>query len=146
MKGIQPHLKAVLPTTRTCCNLSFHIIFWLGHVDLIIRPCAVALLCGAVFLVCLQGLGLAIGLVDRTSSLKMSAQFPVLSQLGIYRVSNEKQETLIKLMILSICAILCKSVHHIVGQFVSRHVVVVAFSTRLFAVLRFESVIHEFDP
>lgn len=57
----------------------------------------------------------------------MSTQFPLLAKLGIYRISSEKQETLIKLMVLSICAIL-------------------SFSTRLFAVLRFESVIHEFDP
>lgn len=57
----------------------------------------------------------------------MSTQVPYLSRLGIYRISIEKQETLIKLMVLSTCAIL-------------------SFSTRLFAVLRFESVIHEFDP
>ena len=38
----------------------------------------------------------------------MLAQFPVLARLGIYRISSEKQETLIKLMILSICAILCE--------------------------------------
>lgn len=43
------------------------------------------------------------------------------------RLSHEKQDTLLKLLILSICAIL-------------------SFSTRLFSVLRFESVIHEFDP
>ena len=43
------------------------------------------------------------------------------------RFSKEKQESLLKLSILSIAAIL-------------------AFSTRLFSVLRFESVIHEFDP
>jgi len=43
------------------------------------------------------------------------------------RFSQEKQESLLKLAILSIAAIL-------------------AFSTRLFSVLRFESVIHEFDP
>merc|ERR1719250_163138 len=43
------------------------------------------------------------------------------------RFSVEKQESLLKLAILSIAAIL-------------------AFSTRLFSVLRFESVIHEFDP
>lgn len=43
------------------------------------------------------------------------------------RFSLEKQESLLKLSILSIAAIL-------------------AFSTRLFSVLRFESVIHEFDP
>jgi len=43
------------------------------------------------------------------------------------RFSKEKQESLLKLSILSIAAVL-------------------AFSTRLFSVLRFESVIHEFDP
>lgn len=58
------------------------------------------------------------------SSLKLSS---FLARLGIYRVSSEKQETLLKLMVLSTAAIL-------------------SFSTRLFAVLRFESVIHEFDP
>lgn len=43
------------------------------------------------------------------------------------RFSVEKQESLLKISILSIAAVL-------------------AFSTRLFSVLRFESVIHEFDP
>lgn len=43
------------------------------------------------------------------------------------RMSPEKQETLLKLSILSLAAIL-------------------SFATRLFSVLRFESVIHEFDP
>ncbi|CRK96761.1 CLUMA_CG009980, isoform A [Clunio marinus] len=43
------------------------------------------------------------------------------------RVSSEKQESLVKLGILVLAAIL-------------------SFSTRLFSVLRFESVIHEFDP
>ncbi|KAG8231069.1 hypothetical protein J437_LFUL010695 [Ladona fulva] len=43
------------------------------------------------------------------------------------RMSTEKQETLLKLAILSIAAIL-------------------SFATRLFSVLRFENVIHEFDP
>ena len=38
----------------------------------------------------------------------MSTQVPYLSRLGIYRISIEKQETLIKLMVLSTCAILCK--------------------------------------
>lgn len=42
-------------------------------------------------------------------------------------MSPEKQETLLKLSILSLAAIL-------------------SFATRLFSVLRFESVIHEFDP
>lgn len=43
------------------------------------------------------------------------------------KMSYERQTTLLKLLILSIAAIL-------------------SFSTRLFSVLRFESVIHEFDP
>jgi len=43
------------------------------------------------------------------------------------RLSYERQTTLLKLLILSIAGIL-------------------SFSTRLFSVLRFESVIHEFDP
>ncbi|XP_046857887.1 dolichyl-diphosphooligosaccharide--protein glycosyltransferase subunit STT3A-like [Xenia sp. Carnegie-2017] len=43
------------------------------------------------------------------------------------RLSYEKQDTLLKLCILSIAAIL-------------------SFATRLFSVLRYESVIHEFDP
>lgn len=43
------------------------------------------------------------------------------------RMSPEKQETLLKLSVLSIAAVL-------------------SFATRLFSVLRFESVIHEFDP
>lgn len=42
-------------------------------------------------------------------------------------MSKEKQETLLKITILSIACVL-------------------SFSTRLFSVLRFESVIHEFDP
>ncbi|XP_062520691.1 dolichyl-diphosphooligosaccharide--protein glycosyltransferase subunit STT3A-like [Corticium candelabrum] len=51
----------------------------------------------------------------------------ILSRLGLGRMSHDKQDTLIKLAVLSIAAIL-------------------SFSTRLFSVLRFESVIHEFDP
>ncbi|XP_064652320.1 dolichyl-diphosphooligosaccharide--protein glycosyltransferase subunit STT3A [Lineus longissimus] len=47
--------------------------------------------------------------------------------LWILRMSNEKQDTLLKLSILTIASIL-------------------SFSCRLFSVLRFESVIHEFDP
>ncbi|XP_043473491.1 dolichyl-diphosphooligosaccharide--protein glycosyltransferase subunit STT3A [Leptopilina heterotoma] len=43
------------------------------------------------------------------------------------RMSSQKQETLLKLTILSMAAVL-------------------SFATRLFSVLRFESVIHEFDP
>ncbi|PRD28202.1 UNVERIFIED_CONTAM: Dolichyl-diphosphooligosaccharide--protein glycosyltransferase subunit STT3A [Trichonephila clavipes] len=43
------------------------------------------------------------------------------------RMSPEKQDTLLKMLILSMASVL-------------------SFSTRLFSVLRFESVIHEFDP
>ncbi|KAA8586476.1 hypothetical protein FQN60_000312, partial [Etheostoma spectabile] len=50
-----------------------------------------------------------------------------MSKMGFLRLSYEKQDTLLKLLILSMAAIL-------------------SFSTRLFSVLRFESVIHEFDP
>ncbi|CAI8005579.1 Dolichyl-diphosphooligosaccharide--protein glycosyltransferase subunit STT3A [Geodia barretti] len=57
----------------------------------------------------------------------ISTKLPFLARLGIYRISSEKQETMLKLLALSTAAIL-------------------SFSTRLFAVLRFESVIHEFDP
>uniref|UniRef100_A0A8C6XAZ5 Dolichyl-diphosphooligosaccharide--protein glycosyltransferase subunit STT3A n=1 Tax=Naja naja TaxID=35670 RepID=A0A8C6XAZ5_NAJNA len=51
----------------------------------------------------------------------------IMTKLGFLRLSYEKQDTLLKLLILSMAAIL-------------------SFSTRLFSVLRFESVIHEFDP
>ncbi|KFB38788.1 AGAP000434-PA-like protein [Anopheles sinensis] len=50
-----------------------------------------------------------------------------MEQVTKLRMSFEKQESLIKLGILTTAAIL-------------------SFSTRLFSVLRFESVIHEFDP
>ena len=56
---------------------------------------------------------------------RMGSVAPYRGVLG--RFSQEKQESLLKLAILSIAAVL-------------------AFSTRLFSVLRFESVIHEFDP
>lgn len=49
------------------------------------------------------------------------------SSLRFLRMSSEKQDTLLKLMILTMAAVL-------------------SFATRLFSVLRFESVIHEFDP
>ncbi|GCB59821.1 hypothetical protein scyTo_0010988 [Scyliorhinus torazame] len=52
---------------------------------------------------------------------------PKMTKLGFLRLSYEKQDTLLKLLILSMAAVL-------------------SFSTRLFSVLRFESVIHEFDP
>lgn len=45
----------------------------------------------------------------------------------LLKMSPEKQDTLLKMMILAMAAVL-------------------SFSTRLFSVLRFESVIHEFDP
>lgn len=48
-------------------------------------------------------------------------------QLLPYRLSYDKQETFLKLFILTFAGIL-------------------AFATRLFSVLRYESVIHEFDP
>lgn len=38
----------------------------------------------------------------------MSTKVPFLSRLGIYRISSEKQETLLKLMVLSTAAILCE--------------------------------------
>uniref|UniRef100_UPI00358EE261 dolichyl-diphosphooligosaccharide--protein glycosyltransferase subunit STT3A isoform X1 n=1 Tax=Myxine glutinosa TaxID=7769 RepID=UPI00358EE261 len=50
-----------------------------------------------------------------------------MARLSMLRLSHEKQDTLLKLLILSMAAVL-------------------SFSTRLFSVLRFESVIHEFDP
>ncbi|KAG0722984.1 Dolichyl-diphosphooligosaccharide--protein glycosyltransferase subunit STT3A [Chionoecetes opilio] len=54
---------------------------------------------------------------------------PILSyrNRGWLRMSVEKQDTLLKMAVLSLAAIL-------------------SFSCRLFSVLRFESVIHEFDP
>jgi len=56
----------------------------------------------------------------------MSATVPK-SNFWLFKMSHEKQDTLLKLSILTMAAIL-------------------PFSTRLFSVLRFESVIHEFDP
>ncbi|XKL60525.1 hypothetical protein PGB90_007582 [Kerria lacca] len=46
---------------------------------------------------------------------------------SVFRMSGDKQETVLKLAVLTIAAIL-------------------SFAIRLFSVLRFESVIHEFDP
>jgi len=63
--------------------------------------------------------------VDIARAAAMTSLAPYKGVLA--RFSQEKQESLLKLAILSIAAIL-------------------AFSTRLFSVLRFESVIHEFDP
>ncbi|XP_033640123.1 dolichyl-diphosphooligosaccharide--protein glycosyltransferase subunit STT3A [Asterias rubens] len=57
--------------------------------------------------------------------MKSTTAYKAPSWLG--RMSLEKQETLLKFCILTFCMIL-------------------SFSTRLFSVLRFESVIHEFDP
>lgn len=62
-------------------------------------------------------------------------------------MSAQKQETLLKLTVLSLAAILCKyseSIHS--WQYNHRKHLITAFATRLFSVLRFESVIHEFDP
>ena len=39
---------------------------------------------------------------------RMSTKVPFLARLGIYRISSEKQETLLKLLALSTAAILCK--------------------------------------
>lgn len=47
--------------------------------------------------------------------------------MWLLRMSFQKQDTLLKMMVLTMAAVL-------------------SFSTRLFSVLRFESVIHEFDP
>ena len=83
----------------------------------------------------------------------MSTKVPYLSRLGIYRISNEKQETLLKLMVLTTAAVLCKTMCGKLYLEQCTHdlwfiviLLIPAFSTRLFAVLRFESVIHEFDP
>lgn len=65
-----------------------------------------------------------------------------LSQLLFTRFSQDKKETFVKLVVLSLAAILCKN--NVTWLTVISSYV--AFSTRLFAVLRFESVIHEFDP
>lgn len=73
-------------------------------------------------------------------------------------LNAEKQEHLAKLSILSIAAVLCEySIHNQLDSFLIAlssiiHPIVyvyppgTAFVTRLFSVLRFESVIHEFDP
>ena len=70
----------------------------------------------------------------------------------VLHMSVEKQETLLKLAILTVAAILCKSkfIKTFLDYSTSNDCNIVffspAFSTRLFSVLRFESVIHEFDP
>ena len=77
----------------------------------------------------------------------MSTKLPFLARVGIYRISSEKQETVLKLLALSIAGILCKNTQYYITQCILTHTSSLpAFSTRLFAVLRFESVIHEFDP
>lgn len=43
----------------------------------------------------------------------MSTKVPFLARLGIYRISVEKQETLLKLMVLSTAAILCEYPGHL---------------------------------
>ncbi|KAK8390524.1 hypothetical protein O3P69_010305 [Scylla paramamosain] len=58
---------------------------------------------------------------------KMSTSILSYRTRGWLRMSVEKQDTLLKMAVLSLAAIL-------------------SFSCRLFSVLRFESVIHEFDP
>ncbi|KAK8390525.1 hypothetical protein O3P69_010305 [Scylla paramamosain] len=61
------------------------------------------------------------------SRAKMSTSILSYRTRGWLRMSVEKQDTLLKMAVLSLAAIL-------------------SFSCRLFSVLRFESVIHEFDP
>jgi len=50
-----------------------------------------------------------------------------MARIGFLRMSSERLHTLLKFLVLTVCCVL-------------------AFSVRLFSVLRFESVIHEFDP
>ena len=45
---------------------------------------------------------------DREEGAKMSTKVPFLARVGIYRISSEKQETLLKLLALSTAAILCE--------------------------------------
>ena len=45
---------------------------------------------------------------SKKENMSTSAYVPILVKLGIYRISREKQETLLKLMVLSTAAILCK--------------------------------------
>ena len=45
---------------------------------------------------------------DREEGTKMSTKVPFLARVGIYRISSEKQETLLKLLALSTAAILCE--------------------------------------
>lgn len=64
----------------------------------------------------------------------------------LLQMNSEKQETLLKLSILTIAAVLCKYIAIHFLRFSLNISCFTAFSTRLFSVLRFESVIHEFDP
>ncbi|XP_046362449.1 dolichyl-diphosphooligosaccharide--protein glycosyltransferase subunit STT3A [Haliotis cracherodii] len=57
----------------------------------------------------------------------MKTAAPAWGPQWLLRMSPDKQDTLLKMMVLAIASVL-------------------SFSTRLFSVLRFESVIHEFDP
>jgi dolichyl-diphosphooligosaccharide--protein glycosyltransferase len=57
----------------------------------------------------------------------MSASYASKLLNSIFKSPEKKWETLLKLVILTLSAI-------------------VAFAIRLFAVIRYESVIHEFDP
>ncbi|CAK8694124.1 unnamed protein product [Clavelina lepadiformis] len=50
-----------------------------------------------------------------------------MGRMAFLKMSADKQDTLLKMLVLAVCCIL-------------------SFSVRLFSVLRFESVIHEFDP
>lgn len=69
------------------------------------------------------------------------------------RMTAQKQETLLKLTVLSLAAILCRFINYLCTWicYVKKCLSLLqysfpAFATRLFSVLRFESVIHEFDP
>ncbi|GCC18782.1 hypothetical protein chiPu_0018063 [Chiloscyllium punctatum] len=74
-----------------------------------------------------RGCGWSERRAEQVNSLSAANTRPKMTKLGFLRLSYEKQDTLLKLLILSMAAVL-------------------SFSTRLFSVLRFESVIHEFDP
>ena len=69
------------------------------------------------------------------------------TKTGSFRLNLEKQESLVKLGILVLASILCKlSKNQKMKEKMKILNFFPAFSTRLFSVLRFESVIHEFDP
>ncbi|XP_042895752.1 dolichyl-diphosphooligosaccharide--protein glycosyltransferase subunit STT3A [Parasteatoda tepidariorum] len=67
--------------------------------------------------------------MDATAKYKNNVKAPSLYKRPMWfaRMSPEKQDTLLKMLILSIASVL-------------------SFSNRLYSVIRFESVIHEFDP